>query len=170
MELENNSKTEELSKNFESTEELINKNKEIEEKLTSTSLIEFYLNAVQTQNELISSKDKIEKDFDRINNAVETLNSAIFNITGIVDKQKEENKYKETIDTMSESFDTLKTFGNKLVNKLNNVTIISKTNTSNTNKVIFEEEKEKDYISIMVYVIIIAVIGGVFYGLYKFFT
>jgi len=166
----NNKMTKELSNSFESTEDIVNKNKEIETQITTISLIEYYLDFIKNQDELISSKDAIQEDFDKINKIVTEVNEAVKNTMIVVEKQKDENKYKDTIDKMYDSFETLKTFGNNLVSKLNDVVIQEKPNSDSYDNNVFKEEEKNTGMEIIIYGVLILLLTGTIYGIYSFFN
>lgn len=162
----NNSETLKIADKFVSTEELLNQNIEIENKITSTELINFYFEALVQTNKLVERNNGVETNISKINDTLVKITTEIKNLNEVTEKQKTENRSQETIVAYKESWDNMQSFVKTLLTKLNNVTIQPKTlnNMASSQK---KEEKKDD--TLKVTMLSFAIIGVVIIGLYKLF-
>jgi len=149
----NNQKTKEISKEFQSTEDMINKSTEIENKITSTELINFYFNALESSNQLLEKNKITEKNFEKIQKTIEEFSQEVTKLTKVTEVQKERNEDRKTIEAYKDSWDNMNIFIKTMLNKLNAVTI-STNNNSNSKNTKTEIKKES---SIFTYVVISSV-------------
>jgi len=127
-ELVNNEKTKALSKDFQSTEEIINKNLEIESRITSTELINFYFNTLESTNQLLEKNRLTEKNFEKVQKTIEAFSEEVKKLTDVIEKQKSQNEDRKTIDAYKDSWDNINIFIKTMLNKLNAVTISTNNN------------------------------------------
>lgn len=150
-----NSKTREISENFTSVEEMLNENLEIEEKITSTELIKFYFNALESTNILLEKNKITEKSLEKTTKILNSVQESIEKLEETTKIHKEQNEDKKTIEAYKESWDNMNLFIKSMINKLNAVTIKPNDSLNKEKEKLLNTKKETP---ISTYIIVFSII------------